>query len=104
MLTLQTVYHYGLNDRMGDEYLAEKGSRVVGNKFLQLIVYTNVQIKIKFDNSFSKQNFLKILTTHLDHNLKDASYFIRVSIKSFKMSFLKHVCNNVYHFLSSKED
>ena len=42
MLTLQTVYHYGLNDRMGDEYLAEKGSRVVGNKFLQLIVYTNV--------------------------------------------------------------
>ena len=41
MLTLQTVYPYGLNDRMGDEYLAEKGSRVVGNKFLQLIVYTN---------------------------------------------------------------
>ena len=104
MLTLQTVYHYGLNDRMGDEYLAEKGSRVVGNKFLQLIVYTNVQIKIKFDNSFSKQNFLKILTTHLDHNLKDASYFVRVSIKSFKMSFLKHVCNNVYYFLGSKED
>ena len=33
MLTLQTVYPYGLNDRVGDE---KKGSRVVGNKFLPL--------------------------------------------------------------------
>ena len=43
MLTLQTVYPYGLNDRLGDEYIAEKDSRVVGNKFLPLHVYTNVQ-------------------------------------------------------------
>ena len=51
-----------------------------------------------------KQNFVKILTTHLDHNLEDAGYFIRVSIKSFKKSFLKHICNDVYDFLSSKAD
>ena len=50
-----------------------------------------------------KQNFVKILITHLDHNLKDAGYFIRVSIKSFKKSFLKHVFN-VYDFLSSKSN
>ena len=30
------VYPYGLNDRVGDEYMAEKDSRVVGNKFLPL--------------------------------------------------------------------
>ena len=60
--------------------------------------------KNKLDNSFLKQNFVKILTTHLDHNLKDAGYFIRVSIKSFKKSFLKHICNDVYDFLSSKAD
>ena len=29
---------------------------------------------------------------------------IRVSIKSFKKSFLKHICNDVYDFLSSKAD
>ena len=51
-----------------------------------------------------KQNFVKILTTHLDHNLKDAGYFLRVSIKSFKKSFLKHICNDVPDFLSSKAD
>ena len=26
MLTLQTVHPYGLNDRVGDEYMVEKGS------------------------------------------------------------------------------
>ena len=75
MLTLQTVYPYGLNDRVGDKYIAEKDSRVVGSKFLPL-----------------------------HYNLKDAGYFIRVSIKSFKKTFLKHVCNDVHDFLSSKAD
>ena len=51
-----------------------------------------------------KQNFVKILTTHLDHNLKDAGYFIRVSIKSFKKSFLKHIWNDVYDFVCSTAD
>ena len=86
MLTLQTVYPYGLNDRVGDEYLTEKDSRVVGDKLLPLRrLYKSPEYnysKIKLDNSFLKQNFVKILTTHLDHNLKDAGYFIRVSIKS----------------------
>ena len=36
MLTLQILYPYGLNDRVGDEYMEEKDSRVVGNKFLPL--------------------------------------------------------------------
>ena len=36
MLILQSVYLYGLNDRVSDEYVAEKESGVVGNKFLLL--------------------------------------------------------------------
>ena len=36
MLTLQTVYPDGLNDRVSDEYMAEKESRVVDKKFLPL--------------------------------------------------------------------
>ena len=36
--------------------------------------------------------------------MKDAGYFIRVSIKSFRKSFLKHICNDVYDFPSSKAD
>ena len=47
---------------------------------------------------------MKILTTHLDQNLKDAAYFIQAYIKYFKKFFLKHVCNDVYDFLSSKAD
>ena len=58
--------------------------------------------KVKLDNFFLKQNFVKILSTHFDHNLKDASYIIRVTIKSFKSFFSKHVCNDVYDFLTNK--
>ena len=36
VLNLQAVYPYGLNDRVGDEYMAEKDNRFVGNKFLPL--------------------------------------------------------------------
>ena len=52
--------------------MAKKESRVVGNKFLPL--YCPYKFpdynysKIKLDNPFLKQNFVKILTTHLDHN------------------------------------
>ena len=88
-------YPYGLNDRVGDEYMAEKDSRVVANKFLPLPrLYKCPEYnysKNKLDNSFLKQNFVKILTTHLDHNFKDAGYLTSVSIKSFKKSFLKHM-------------
>ena len=88
MLTLQTVVPYGLNDRVGDEYTAEKDTAVVGNKFLPLHrLYKRTEYnysKIKLDSSFLKQNFVKILTIHLDHNLKDAGYFIRVTMKYLK--------------------
>ena len=88
--------------------MAEKENRVVGNKFLPLHrLYKRPDYnysKVNLGNSFLKQNFVKILTTHLDLNLKDVGYFVPVSIKSFKKSFLKHVCNDVYDFLSSKTD
>ena len=106
MFTIQAAYLYGLNDRVGDEHMAKKESRVAGNKFLPL--YCPYKFpdynysKIKLDNPFLKQNFVKILTTHLDHNFKNAGYFIRGSIKSFKQSFLKHEYNDTYDFLSNK--
>ena len=82
------AYPYGLNDKVVDAYMAKKENKVVGFKFLRLYRpykradynYTNT----KLDNSFLKQNLVQILTTHLDHNLKDARCFVRVSIKSFR--------------------
>ena len=48
--------------------------------------------------------FLERKSKDKSHNLKDAGYFIRVFIKSFKKSFLRHACNDAYGFLSSKGD
>ena len=36
--------------------------------------------------------------------MKDAGYFIRVSIKSFKKSALKHISSDIYDFISNKPD
>ena len=95
MLTIQTAYLYGRYDRVGDKYKVEKECRVVGKKFIPLYCLHKRPdyncSKIKLVNSFLKQNFVKILTTHLDHNSENAGYFTRVSIKLFKKSFLKHV-------------
>ena len=46
LLTLQTVYPYGINDRVGDEYMSEKESRLLAISSYHYIVYTNVQITI----------------------------------------------------------
>ena len=66
MFTLQTFYPYGLNNRANVEHVAEKKSRVVGNKFLPLHCLSKSSdcnySKIKLDNSFLKQNFVKIHT------------------------------------------
>ena len=76
--------------------MTEKDCAVVGNNFLPFQShYKRPEYnysKVKLDNYF---------TPHLDHNLKDAGYFNRVSIKSFKNYFLKHACNDVYDFLST---
>ena len=53
MLTLQTVYPYGLNDRVGDEYMVEKESRVVVISSYHYTVYVNAQIIITL-----KQNLI----------------------------------------------
>ena len=82
MLILQAVNPYGLNDRVGDEYMTKKIVELLAINW--------------------KQTFVKIFTLHLDHNLKVAGYFICVSIKS--LTFLKNVCSDVYDFLSNKAD
>ena len=103
MLTLQTVYPYGLNDRFGDEYMTEKESGVVCKKFSPVhCLYKSPDYnysKIKPDSSFLKQNFVKILTTQK----MLAVLFVFLS-NPLQKSFLKHVCNGVYDFLSRKVD
>ena len=69
MLTFQTVDPYGLNDRVGDEYMVEKDSRVVGIKFLSLH-----RLYKRSEYNYSKINLIilswnKILLKFLPHIL-----------------------------------
>ena len=59
MLTLQSVYRYGPNEKIGDEYSEENESRVVGNKFLLLHDLQTSRLnnsKLKLNNCFWKEN------------------------------------------------
>ena len=55
--------------RVDDEYMTEKESRVVYNKFIPLLPLYNCSdynsSKIKPDNFFLTQNFVKILTARI---------------------------------------
>ena len=44
MLKLQTVYPYGLNDRVGDKYMTQRESRVVDNMFYVLTITSSIQM------------------------------------------------------------
>ena len=92
MLTLQTVIPYGLGGRVGDECMAEKDSGVVGNGFLPLhCLYRRPEYdcsKNELDTSFLKQNFVKVLTPHLDHNFKRCWLFYSCFHQIFWRVFL----------------
>ena len=86
MLTLQTVCPYGLNDREGDEYIAEKYSRVVGNKFLTLH-----RLYKRLEYNYSKIEFYnKILLRSLPHILIIIPNMLAI-LFAFPLNFLKNL-------------
>ena len=70
------------------------------------IIYTNIQIIITLKLNLIILSWKKILLKSLIHFLikilKDAGYFIPVSIKSFTNLLYQNVCDHIYVFLSSK--
>ena len=83
MLKLRTVYPYGLNDRVGDEYKTENSHVAVANKFPSLS-RKNVRVKRGVarhgNNNMTPVRFITEFKEKLHHSLKDVLNFIRVSL------------------------
>lgn len=94
MLKLRTVYPYGLNDRVGDEYKTENTHVAVATKFPSLS-RKNVRVKRGVarhgNNDMTPDRFITEFKKKLHHSLKDVANFIRVSLSSMKKSYLKSV-------------
>ena len=92
MHELWTIFPYGLNDRIGDEFQTDKIYINVATKFSSLPRKHSRANNGKNHKSvallFPKQ-FLIDLNHMLDINIKDAANFIRISISSMKKPYLK---------------
>ena len=107
MLKLRTVFPYGLNDRIGDEFKNENTHFAVGKRFPPL---SRVHPRFargssrKGKNPITCSQFLNQLGDLLNSHLSEALYFIRVSVSSFKKKDLKILADKVNDIISSSDE
>ena len=107
MLRLRTVYPYGLNDRVGDEFMAEKDLSVVCSRFPSLKrikEQQKVRTKSSVSSTFVIDNFIYIIYESLRTNLKNTMNLVRVLLASVKKSSCRVLFDRVTDFLSTKHD
>ena len=92
MHELRTIFPYGLNDKIGDEFKTNKKHIIVAAKFSSLprkYSRANRGKNHKGVPHLLPQQFVKDLNQMLNTSIKDAPNFIRISISSMKKSYLK---------------
>ena len=107
MLKLQTVYPFGLNDRIGDEYMENRNHDNVFSKFPPLKkIKERFKIRTKYDtsNTFVVDNFIYIINESIRTNLKNTMNLIRVLLSSMKRSHCRILYDKITASLSEKHD
>ena len=107
MLRLRTVFPYGLNDRVGDEYMPEKDLSVVCSRFPSLKrvkEQQKVRTKSSVTSTFLIDNFIYIINESLRTNLRNTMNLIRVLLSSLKKSSCRILFDRITDFLSTKHD
>ena len=92
MHELRTIFPYGLNDRIGDEFKTDNKHINVAAKFSSLPRKYSRANRGKNHKGVPRllpQQFVKDLNQMLNTSIKDAPNFIRISISSMKKSYLK---------------
>ena len=93
MLKLRTVYPYGLNDRMGDEWKTESNQKLIGRQFPKLVrnFSRNTKGNNKNQNDLDPVTFLNIVEHLLQFDLVQCMNYIRIKVASLSKSVLKQV-------------
>ena len=92
MLTLRTVFPYGLNDRIGDEFKTGNTSTAIGKKFPPLsrnFSRVGRGSSRKGTPDLQPQSFCSEFSSMLDNDIKNVPNFIRTSLSSLKKSSLR---------------
>ena len=107
MLRLRTVYPYGLNDRVGDEYMNDRNSCNIFSKFPSLKRMKGrqkIRTKTSTSDDFIVENFIYIINESLRTNLRNTMNLIRVLLSSLKISHCRILFDRISDFLSEKHD
>ena len=107
MLKLRTVYPYGLNDRVGDEYMTDKDSCDIYSKFPSLSRMKEqykVRTKTSSSSTFVVDNFIYIVNESLRSNLRNTMNLIRVLLSSLKKAQCRILFDRISDFLSGKSE
>lgn len=107
MLKLRTVYPYGLNDRIGDEYMAEKGNHTICTKFPPLKRNSNhvrVRTKAAVSPNLLINHFPYIIMESIKTNRRNTMNLIRVLLSSLKKASYKKLGDIINDFLQNKND
>ena len=91
MLKLRTVYPYGLNDRVGDEFKTSDKEVLIGNKFPSLSRNHQRVGRGSHKNKIvtNPNTFVKKFTSYLKHDLSNVINFARVSLLAMNKTNLK---------------
>ena len=107
MLTLRTVYPYGLNSRVGDEYIPEYHNSSIFSKFPALKrIKQHLKVRTKFptSNTFILDNFIYIINESIRNNIKNTMNLIRVLLSSLKKSHCHILADRINDYLLDKHD
>ena len=105
MRTLRTVHPYGLNDRVGDDFMRDQATDKIGLKFFPLkrsFDRGTRRAKRTGNNKFNEEGFLRNLEDMLIHDIKNTMNYIRTSLTCLKKSELKRLGDRVTDILSAK--
>ena len=102
MLKLRTVYPFGLNAKIGDEFLRDDDDECISPKFPKLarqFVQGTKGSHLK-QHKMSAESFLNQLDTILNTNIKEAMNFLRTCLHSLSKKVLKNIymlIDNIIH-------
>ena len=107
MLRLRTVFPYGLNDRIGNEYMTDRGHHVICSQFPPLKRQNNhfrVRTKTRVSNNLLLRHFPYIVMESIRTNRRNTMNLIRVLLSSLNKSSYKKLGDIINDFLLDKHD
>ena len=107
MLRSKTVFPYGLNDRIGNEYMTDKGNSITCNRFPSLKRQSNhsrIRTKGRVSHNLIVDHFPYIVMESIITNRCNTMNLIRVLLSSLNKSSYKKLGDIINDFLLSKHD